>query len=144
MPQLFQRITTSGFNPDDFVTEQKFAISKDGTRIPMFVVHKKGMKLDGTNPTLLYGYGGFNISLEPGFSVSRLCWMLAYGGVYCVANLRGGGEYGVEWRDAGSMGNKQNVFDDFIASAEYLHANGYSSPSTLAIQVCARLLYCPA
>ena len=89
-PQLFRRIACRGFSPDDFETKQVFVASKDGTRIPMFIVHRKGLALDGTAPTLLYGYGGFNISLEPGFSVSRVCWMLAYNGVYAVANLRGG------------------------------------------------------
>lgn len=133
-PTLFRRIATNGFSPDDFETKQVFVSSKDGTKVPMFVVHKKGLQLDGTNPTLLYGYGGFNISLEPSFSVSRLCWMLAYNGVYAVANLRGGGEYGTEWRAAGSCHNKQNVFDDFQACAQHLHGAGYSSPRTLAIQ----------
>lgn len=120
-------------SPDDFEVEQLFATSRDGTRVPMFVTHRKGLKLDGSNPTLLYGYGGFNISLEPTFSPSRLTWLKAYGGVYVQANLRGGGEYGVEWRDAGSKQNKQNVFDDFQACAEALIAKGYCSPSTLAI-----------
>lgn len=133
-PALFRRIATTGFSPDDFETKQVFAPSKDGTKVPMFIVHKKGLQLDGSNPTLLYGYGGFNVSLEPGFSVSRMCWMLAYNGVYAVANLRGGGEYGIEWRAAGSCHNKQNVFDDFQSCAEYLHSAGYSSPRTLAIQ----------
>lgn len=133
-PRLFRRTQTAGFSPDDFVTKQEFVTSKDGTKVPMFVVHRKGLELDGANPTLLYGYGGFNISLEPGFSVSRLCWMLAYNGVVAVANLRGGGEYGIEWRDAGSVHNKQNVFDDFQACAQYLHSHGYCSPHTTAIQ----------
>ncbi|KAL4854888.1 Prolyl endopeptidase [Chlorella vulgaris] len=133
-PTLYRRIATQGFSPDDFETRQVFVASKDGTRVPMFVVHRRGLQLDGTNPTLLYGYGGFNVSLEPGFSVSRLCWMLAFNGVYAVANLRGGGEYGTSWRDAGSVHNKQNVFDDFQACAQYLHDSRYSSPHTLAIQ----------
>ena len=85
---------------------QVFVPSKDGTRIPMFVVHRRGLLRDGRAPTLLYGYGGFNISLEPGFRLSALCWLLAYGGAYAVANLRGGGEYGLDWRNAGSLGNK--------------------------------------
>lgn len=133
-PALYKRITTQGFSPDDFCTEQLWTKSKDGTEIPMFVVHRKGLNMNGRNPTLLYGYGGFNISLEPGFSVSRVCWLLAYDGVCVVANVRGGGEFGRDWRDAGSLGNKQNVFDDFQACAEYLHGAGYCSPSTLAIQ----------
>lgn len=120
-------------NPDDFEVKQVFYNSKDGTRIPMFVVHKKGLKMDGTNPTLLYGYGGFNSSQTPGFSVSRIAWM-EMGGVYAVANLRGGGEYGKEWHEAGIKTKRQNVYDDFIAAAEWLIANKYTSPKKLAIQ----------
>ena len=101
------------FNPDNFEVKQVFYPSKDGTKIPMFIVHKKGLQLDGTNPTLLYGYGGFNVSLTPSFSVSRLTWM-EMGGIYAVANLRGGGEYGEKWHSAGTKLQKQNVFDDFI------------------------------
>jgi prolyl oligopeptidase PreP (S9A serine peptidase family) len=104
-------------DPDDFVTKQIFYTSKDGTRVPMFITHKRGLKLDGQNPTLLYGYGGFNIPLTPYFSVSNLVWM-EMGGVYAVANIRGGGEYGREWHRAGMRKNRQNVFDDFIAAAE--------------------------
>lgn len=120
------------FNPDDYETRQVFYASKDGTRVPMFISHKKGLKLDGRNPTLLYGYGGFNISLTPGFSVANLAWM-EMGGVYAVPNLRGGGEYGEEWHRAGTKLQKQNVFDDFIAAAEWLIANKYTSPKKLAI-----------
>ncbi len=121
------------FDPADYEVKQVFCASKDGTRVPLFVAHKKGLKLDGTNPTLLYGYGGFNISLTPGFSVSRLQWM-EMGGVYAVANLRGGGEYGDEWHRAGTKLKKQNTFDDFVAAAEYLIAEKYTSPPKLAIQ----------
>ena len=120
------------FDPAEFETTQVFYPSKDGTKIPMTISHKKGMKLDGTNPTILYGYGGFDISLLPGFSASRVLWM-ERGGVYCQANLRGGGEYGEAWHQAGTRLNKQNVFDDFIAAGEWLVANKYTSPAKLAI-----------
>ncbi len=120
------------FNPNEYEAKQIFYKSKDGTRIPMFITHKKGLKLDGANPTLLYGYGGFDISITPGFSVTDLVWM-EMGGVYAVANLRGGGEYGQDWHDAGRLKNKQNVFDDFIAAGEWLIKNGYTSTSKLAI-----------
>ncbi len=119
------------FNPDDYSVEQVFYNSKDGTRVPMFVVRKKGTT--GPAPTLLYAYGGFNVSLTPSFSATRLAW-LEKGGVYALANLRGGGEYGKAWHDAGRLANKQNVFDDFIAAGEYLKANGIASPKGLAIQ----------
>ena len=121
------------FNPDDYEVKQEFYQSKDGTRVPMFIVHKKGLSMDGTNPTLLYGYGGFNVSLRPGFNVSRLVW-LEMGGVYAVANIRGGGEYGKDWHQAGTKLRKQNVFDDFIAGAEHLIEKGYTSSEKLAIQ----------
>ena len=121
------------FDPSQYEVKQVFYSSKDGTRIPMFIAHKKGLKLDGTNPTLLYGYGGFNISLTPGFSVSRLAWM-EMGGVFALANLRGGGEYGDAWHRAGTKLTKQNVFDDFIAAAEYLVKEKYTNPKKLAIQ----------
>jgi prolyl oligopeptidase len=121
------------FNADDYVTTQVFYNSKDGTRIPMFLTHKKDMKLDGQNPTLLYGYGGFNIPITPSFSVSRVAWM-EMGGLYAVANLRGGGEYGEQWHQAGAKLNKQNVFDDFIAAAQWLIDNRYTSTAKLAIQ----------
>jgi prolyl oligopeptidase len=120
------------FNPDDYETHQVFYASNDGTRIPMFITHKKGLERNGNNPTLLYGYGGFGISLTPTFSISNLVWM-EMGGVYAVPNLRGGGEYGEEWHQAGTKLNKQNVFDDFIAAAEWLIENGYTSSKNLAI-----------
>jgi prolyl oligopeptidase len=120
------------FDGGEFVTEQVFYSSKDGTKVPMFVTHKRGLKLDGSNPTYLYGYGGFNISLSPTFSVSNLVW-LELGGVYAQANLRGGGEYGEAWHEAGTFARKQNVFDDFIAAAEFLIAKGYTRPDKLAI-----------
>ncbi len=121
------------FAASAYETKQIFYTSKDGTRVPMFLVHKRGLKLDGTNPVLLYGYGGFNIPLTPGFSVSRVAW-LEMGGIYAMANLRGGGEYGEEWHQAGTKARKQNVFDDFIAAAQWLVANGYTQPAKLAIQ----------
>ncbi len=120
------------FRPADFQVRQVFYPSKDGTQIPMFLVHKKGLKLDGKNPTLLYGYGGFNVSLTPWFSVSRLAW-LEQGGVYAMPNLRGGGEYGLAWYEAGRKDKKQNVFDDFIAAAEWLISQKYTSTPRLAI-----------
>ena len=118
---------------DGYETSQIFYESRDGTRIPMFITHRKGLDKDGDNPTLLYGYGGFNISLTPGFSSSRLAW-LEMGGVLAIPNLRGGGEYGREWHLAGTKQNKQNVFDDFIAAAEWLIAEGYTSAGQIAIQ----------
>ncbi len=121
------------FNPDEYEVKQVFYRSKDGERVPMFVAHKKGVELDGNNPTLLYGYGGFNISQVPAFSVSRLAWM-EMGGVFAMANLRGGGEYGEAWHRAGTKLKKQNVFDDFIAAAEWLVANKYTRPEKLAVQ----------
>ncbi|NGX82876.1 prolyl oligopeptidase family serine peptidase [Aequorivita sp. KMM 9714] len=121
------------FNPDNFESNQVFYTSKDGTKIPMIITHKKGLKLDGKNPTILYGYGGFNISLTPSFSIANAVWM-EQGGVYAVPNLRGGGEYGKKWHDAGTQMKKQNVFDDFIAAAEFLIANNYTSSDYLAIR----------
>ena len=120
------------FNPEDYTTEQVFFASKDGTKVPMFLTYKKDLKKNGKNPTLLYGYGGFNITLNPGFSVNRIPF-LEMGGVYALANLRGGNEYGEEWHLAGTKLQKQNVFDDFIAAAEYLIDNKYTSPDYLAI-----------
>jgi prolyl oligopeptidase len=120
------------FNPDLYDVKQIFYSSKDQTKVPMFIVHRKGMALDGTNPAMLYGYGGFNVNMTPNFSLGRLLF-LENGGVYVVANLRGGGEYGEDWHKAGTKGKKQNVFDDFIAAAEYLIAGKYTSPKHLAI-----------
>jgi prolyl oligopeptidase len=119
--------------PEDYVVEQVFYTSKDGTRIPMFLAYKRGLKQDGSAPTLLYGYGGFNIALTPSFSVARLLWM-DLGGLFAMPNLRGGGEYGEEWHVAGTKTRKQNVFDDFIAAAEWLIAQNYTRPDRLAIQ----------
>ncbi|HMU77837.1 MAG: S9 family peptidase [Bacteroidetes bacterium] len=121
------------FNPEEYETKQVFYNSKDGTKVPMFLVYKKGIKLDGNNPTLLYGYGGFNISLTPSFSTSRLI-LLENGGIFVMANIRGGGEYGEKWHNEGKLLKKQNVFDDFIAAAEYLIKEKYTSSSKLAIQ----------
>ncbi len=121
------------FNPDAYESTQVFYASKDGTKIPMIITHKKGIELNGKNPTILYGYGGFNVSLTPNFSISNAVWM-EQGGVYAVPNLRGGGEYGKEWHDAGTKMQKQNVFDDFIAAAEYLIAQNYTSSEFLAIR----------
>ena len=120
------------FNSSDFVSRQVFFTSKDSTQVPLIITHKKGLKYDGSNPTILYGYGGFNISLTPSFSISRAVWM-EQGGIYAVANLRGGGEYGKEWHNAGTQMNKQNVFDDFISAAEYLIQENISSSDYLAI-----------
>ncbi len=121
------------FNPEDYVSEQVFYNSKDGTKIPMIITHKKGIELNGKNPTILYSYGGFNISLTPGFSLVNAVWM-EQGGIYAVPNIRGGGEYGKKWHDAGTKMQKQNVFDDFIAAAEYLIDNNYTSKEQLAIR----------
>ena len=126
------RETAATFNSDDYIVKQVFYASKDGTRVPMFIAHRKDLEPNSNSPALLYGYGGFNISMQPGFSLTRLAWM-EMGGIYAVANLRGGGEYGEEWHQGGTKLNKQNVFDDFIAAAEYLVANQYTKPERLAI-----------
>jgi len=130
---VFREVQVPGFKPENYETKRVFYNSKDGTRVPMFLVYKKGLKLDGNNPTLLYGYGGFNIVTAPQFSASRLA-LLEQGVVYASANIRGGGEYGEKWHEAGTKLKKQNVFDDFIAAAEWLIANHYTSSSKLAIQ----------
>ncbi|MGX7667657.1 prolyl oligopeptidase family serine peptidase [Flavobacterium pedocola] len=121
------------FKSEDYVSKQVFYTSKDGTKIPMIITHKKGLQLNGKNPTMLYGYGGFNVSLTPSFSIANAIWM-ENGGIYAVPNLRGGGEYGKKWHDAGTKLQKQNVFNDFIAAAEYLIANKYTSKDFLAIR----------
>lgn len=130
--ELFRKANVK-FNPEDYEVKQVFYASKDGTKVPMFLTHKKGLKLDGSNPTLLYGYGGFNIPMTPGFSMPRIGW-LEMGGVLAVANLRGGGEYGKEWHQSGTKLKKQNVFDDFISAAEWLIKEKYTSTPKLAIQ----------
>ncbi|NQZ20758.1 MAG: S9 family peptidase [Colwellia sp.] len=126
------RKSGANFNSDDYESKQVFYPSKDGTKIPMIITYKKGIELNGKNPTILYGYGGFNVSLTPTFSVTRAVW-LEQGGIYAVANLRGGGEYGKKWHDAGTQLHKQNVFDDFIAAGEYLIEKNYTSSNYLAI-----------
>ena len=130
---LLYRKSKIDFNADNFESKQIFYKSKDGTKVPMIITYKKGVKLNGKNPTILYGYGGFNISLTPSFSVANAIWM-EQGGIYAVPNLRGGGEYGKEWHDAGTKMKKQNVFDDFIAAANYLIVNKYTSKDYLAIR----------
>lgn len=129
--ELFRKVKIT-FDPQSYTARQVFYTGKDGTRIPMFLIHHKSLKRDGSNPTYLYGYGGFNISLTPSFSASHVAW-LEQGGMIAIANLRGGGEYGKEWHDAGRLKNKQNVFDDFIAAAEWLIKNRYTSSPKLAI-----------
>ena len=142
-PTIFKYIIANGqsveykksgvkFDPSNFISKQVFYTSKDGTKIPMIITHKKGIELNGKNPTLLYGYGGFSVSLTPAFSTSNIV-LLEQGGIYAVPNLRGGGEYGEKWHIAGTKMNKQNVFDDFIAAAEYLISNKYTSKDFLAV-----------
>jgi len=131
--EVFRKTEFEGFDPSKFVIDQVFYPSKDGTKIPMFLVYSKSLKKDGKNPVYLYGYGGFNVSLKPSFSALRLSWLDNFGGVYACANLRGGGEYGKVWHEAGQKEKKQNVFDDFHAAAEYLIKEGFTSPSQLSI-----------
>jgi prolyl oligopeptidase len=121
------------FNPDNYITKQVWYTSKDGTKVPMFITHKKHIVLDGSNPALLYGYGGFNVSLTPGFSPSKAA-LLENNGIYAAPNIRGGGEFGEKWHKAGTKCRKQNVFDDFIAAAEYLIREKYTRPAKLAIE----------
>ena len=130
---LLHQTEVGGINPDDYVTEQVFYPSSDGTKIPMFLTYKRGLEKNGQNPVYLYGYGGFNISLTPAFSPNRLLW-LENGGIYAQANLRGGSEYGEEWHQAGTKLNKKNVFNDFISAAEYLISNEYTSPEFMTIE----------
>ncbi|KAL9225736.1 hypothetical protein vseg_001626 [Gypsophila vaccaria] len=132
--KIFREIVVPKFDRSEFEVDQVFVSSKDGTRIPMFVVARKGTPLDGSNPCLLYGYGGFNISITPSFSVNRIVLLKHLGAVVCIANIRGGGEYGEEWHKAGSLDKKQNCFDDFISSAEFLVSKGYTQPKKLCIE----------
>lgn len=130
--QLYQ--TKINFNVDDIVTDQVWYSSKDGTQIPMFIIKKKDTVYNGNVPTFLYGYGGFNISLQPGFSSLRLFWVMHFGGIYCIPNIRGGGEFGEEWHKDGSLKKKQNTFDDFISASEYLISQGITQPEKLIIE----------
>lgn len=130
---LYKSVNIAGFDVNDYVTEQVFYPSADGTKIPMFITYKKGLELNGKNPVYLYGYGGFNISLNPGFSAQRILW-LENGGIYAQANLRGGGEYGESWHIAGTKMNKLNVFNDFISAAEYMIESGYTTKDLMVIE----------
>ncbi|XXG86339.1 hypothetical protein AAC387_Pa11g1255 [Persea americana] len=132
--KIFREIVVAGFDRTEFQINQVFVSSKDGTQIPMFIVSKKNIVLDGSHPSLLYGYGGFNVSLTPYFSVNRIVLARHLGVVFCIANIRGGGEYGEEWHRAGSLSKKQNCFDDFISAAEYLVSAGYTQPRKLCIE----------
>ncbi|KAK1321485.1 hypothetical protein QJS10_CPA03g02360 [Acorus calamus] len=132
--KIFREIVVPGFDRTAFEVRQVFASSKDGTKIPMFIVSKKDIQLDNSHPSLLFGYGGFNVTITPSFRVARLVLMRHLGVVFCIANIRGGGEYGEEWHKAGSLSKKQNCFDDFIASAEYLVSSGYTRPDKLCIE----------
>ncbi|KAJ6920999.1 hypothetical protein NC651_014545 [Populus alba x Populus x berolinensis] len=132
--KILREISVPGFDRTEFQVNQVFVPSKDGTRIPMFIVAKKNITLDGSHPCLLYAYGGFNISITPSFSVSRIVLTRHLGSVFCIANIRGGGEYGEEWHKAGSLARKQNCFDDFISAAEYLVSAGYTQPKKLCIE----------
>ncbi|XP_072103314.1 prolyl endopeptidase-like [Mobula birostris] len=132
-PKVFREVEIKGFDFSDYQTVQVFYPSKDGTKIPMFIVHKKGIKRDGSHPLFLYGYGGFNISLSPYYNVSYLIYIRHLGGILAVANLRGGGEYGETWHQAGILGNKQNAFDDFQSAAEYLIQEGFTCREKLTI-----------
>ena len=133
-PTVVRRSVVAGFDPDAYETRQEFVESADGTKVPLFIVHAKGLPRDGSAPALLYGYGGFNISLTPSFSTGKMAALRSYGGSYAVACLRGGGEFGEEWHKAGSLARKQNVFDDFTACARFLVKQRYTQPSRLAIE----------
>jgi len=131
---VWTRVVAPTINPQAVVVRQVWYASKDGARVSMFLVHRRGLRMDGNNPTVLYGYGGFNVSETPAFNPRGLSLWLERGGVYALANLRGGGEYGEAWHEAGTKLHKQNVFDDFIAAAEYLIKNNYTKPAKLAVQ----------
>lgn len=132
--EILRTTIVDGFDPTEFTTKQIFYASKDGTKVPMFIVHKNDLELNSENPTILYGYGGFNVSLTPYFSTYRPLWCNEFNGVLCIANIRGGGEYGQKWHDGGKILQKQNCYDDFQAAAEYLIDSKYTNPKKLAIQ----------